>query len=164
MQNKQAFGLRNMLIVYNGFSGALSLWMMYEFFVSSFLNPDFNLLCQDMDEDDRSPMTMRLINVHWWCFLFGEYAQLLHSHIDVCLLWLGCYWSPHAKVPLVEKVPYKNANGTICVHLPLLCQCCHAHYSTDGENDAVGSLDIYDFALLPLQSILSNILHSEEEA
>jgi hypothetical protein len=69
MQNKQAFGLRNMLIVYNGFSVAFSLWMMYEFFVCSFLNPNFNLFCQDMDEDDSGPTTMRLINVHWWYFL-----------------------------------------------------------------------------------------------
>jgi len=69
MQNRQAFGLRNMLIVYNGFSVTLSLWMMYEFFVCSFLNPGFNLFCEDMDEDDRSPTTMRLINVHWWYFL-----------------------------------------------------------------------------------------------
>merc|ERR1719494_1638355 len=69
MQNKQAFGLRNMLIVYNGFSVALSIWMMYEFFVCSFLNPGFNLFCEDMDENDRSPTTMRLINVHWWYFL-----------------------------------------------------------------------------------------------
>merc|ERR1719155_138907 len=49
MQNKQAFGLRNMLIVYNGFSVALSIWMMYEFFVCSFLNPGFNLFCEFMD-------------------------------------------------------------------------------------------------------------------
>jgi len=82
MQNKQALGLRNMLIVYNGFSVALSIWMMYEFFVCSFLNPEFNLLCQDMDESDRSPMTMRLINVHWWYF-FSKVIEFMDTFFFV---------------------------------------------------------------------------------
>jgi len=78
MEKRQPFQLRYVLIGYNFFSVIFSFWMMWEFFAASFLNPDFNLLCQDMIESDTSPMTMRLVNVHYWYF-FSKVIEFLDT-------------------------------------------------------------------------------------
>lgn len=68
MEKRTALNLRNVLIGYNFLSVIFSVWMMWEFVATSFFNPDFNILCQPNDENDRSEATMRLLNVHWWYF------------------------------------------------------------------------------------------------
>lgn len=79
MKNREAFQLRGVLIGYNFLSVALSIYMMWEFFRCSFLNPDFNLFCQSLDENDRAPMTMGLVHAHWLYFLskFIEFFDTL---------------------------------------------------------------------------------------
>ncbi|XP_066919791.1 very long chain fatty acid elongase AAEL008004-like isoform X1 [Clytia hemisphaerica] len=78
MEKRQPFQLRNVLIGYNCFSVVFSVWMMWEFFACSVLNPNFNLLCQDVIQADTSPMTMRLVNVHWWYF-FSKVIEFLDT-------------------------------------------------------------------------------------
>lgn len=68
MEKREPFELRRLLIGYNLFSVVFSLWMMWEFFAGSFLNPGFNLRFEPFNETDTSPATMRLINAHWWYF------------------------------------------------------------------------------------------------
>ncbi|XP_047135414.2 very long chain fatty acid elongase AAEL008004 [Hydra vulgaris] len=68
MESRKALQLRGLLIVYNFFSVLLSLWMMWEMFASTFLNPEFNLTCQSNIENDTSPDTIRLVDAHWWYF------------------------------------------------------------------------------------------------
>lgn len=68
MANQKPFDLRRFIIGYNFFSVIFSLWMMWEFFACSFLNPDFNLRYNGFDETDTSPTAMRLVNAHLWYF------------------------------------------------------------------------------------------------
>lgn len=68
MAQREAFGLRRLIIIYNMACVVLSAWMMWEFFVTTFCEPSFNLLYEPFVETDTSPNTMRLINAHWWYF------------------------------------------------------------------------------------------------
>ncbi|XP_057290670.1 elongation of very long chain fatty acids protein AAEL008004-like isoform X2 [Hydractinia symbiolongicarpus] len=68
MEKRNPLQLRNVLIGYNCFSVVLSIYMMWEFFATTILNPDFNLLCQDIVPTDTSPLTIRLVNAHWLYF------------------------------------------------------------------------------------------------
>jgi len=68
MEKRRALEFRRILIGYNFLSVIFSLWMMWEFFVCTFLNPRFNLRFEPFDQTDVSPTTMRLINAHWWYF------------------------------------------------------------------------------------------------
>jgi len=69
MEHRTALELRRVLVVYNLASVVASGWMMYEFAVTTIFNPDFNLLCEDLDPSDNSPMTTRLITVQWCYFI-----------------------------------------------------------------------------------------------
>jgi len=78
MKERNPLQLRQVLIVYNFASVIFSMWMMWEFFACSFLNPSFNVFCQDIDETDNSPQTLRLVNVHWWYFI-SKFAEFLDT-------------------------------------------------------------------------------------
>ncbi|ELT90168.1 hypothetical protein CAPTEDRAFT_51009, partial [Capitella teleta] len=49
MQNRQPFSLNKVLIVYNAALVVLSIYMFWEFFASSLLEQDFNVVCQPVD-------------------------------------------------------------------------------------------------------------------
>lgn len=82
MKNREPFQFRGLLIGYNFFSVLLSVYMMWEFFRGSFLNPDFNLFCQNVDEKDISPMAMTLVNAHWLYF-FSKFIEFFDTFFFV---------------------------------------------------------------------------------
>ncbi|XP_065070589.1 very long chain fatty acid elongase AAEL008004-like isoform X1 [Rhopilema esculentum] len=69
MAKREGFELRKPLIVYNFFLVALSGWMMYEFFVTTVLNPTFNFWCEPVNPSDVSDIQMRQIRVSWVYFI-----------------------------------------------------------------------------------------------
>lgn len=82
MEKREPLNIRKILIGYNFVSVLFSMWMMWEFIATSFLNPNFNLFCQDLDESDKSPLTMRLVNAHWWYF-FSKFIEFLDTFFFV---------------------------------------------------------------------------------
>lgn len=78
MATRNPLETRKAMIAYNAFSVAFSIWMMWEFIVCSFFNPDFTLLCHDLDENDTSAMSMRLVRAHWWYF-FSKFIEFLDT-------------------------------------------------------------------------------------
>lgn len=82
MEKRTPLEIRKVLIGYNFCSVLFSMWMMWEFFACSFLHPGFNLLCQDVDESDTSPTTIRLMNAHWWYF-FSKFIEFLDTFFFV---------------------------------------------------------------------------------
>jgi len=69
MEKREAWELRKLLIGYNFCCVLLSIWMMWEFFAGSFLNPRFNFYYEDWVQTDTSYNTMRLVNAHWLYFI-----------------------------------------------------------------------------------------------
>jgi len=69
MAHRDGFELRKPLIAYNFFLVALSAWMMYEFFVTSLLNPTFNFWCEPIIPSDTSAIQMRQLRVSWLYFI-----------------------------------------------------------------------------------------------
>jgi len=77
MAKRNPLDIRKVLIFYNFISVLFSVWMVWEFFACTFLNPGFNLLHHESDENDTSPTTQRLIRAHWFYFMskFFEFCD-----------------------------------------------------------------------------------------
>jgi len=71
-----AYKLTNLLIVYNTALVALSAYMCYEFFMSSYL-ANYSLICEPVDYS-RSKLAMRMAHVCWWYFI-SKYIELLDT-------------------------------------------------------------------------------------
>nr|ALC76389.1 elongation of very long-chain fatty acid protein b [Nerita melanotragus] len=77
MADKKPFALKEVLVVYNFALVCLSAYMFYEFLVTSWLKPGFNLVCSSMDySNDRD--AVRLAKVCWW-FYFSKIIELLDT-------------------------------------------------------------------------------------
>nr|CAB3242166.1 elongation of very long chain fatty acids protein 4-like [Phallusia mammillata] len=76
MKNIRPFELRYVLIIYNFSLVILSIYMAYEFFMSSYL-AGYSLLCQPVDYSTK-PLAMRMASVCWWYF-FSKYIELLDT-------------------------------------------------------------------------------------
>jgi len=82
MEKRNPLQLRNVLIGYNFCSVLFSVWMMYEFLVCSFFNTNFDVMCQDIDEKDASPLATRLVRAHWWYFM-SKFVEFLDTFFFV---------------------------------------------------------------------------------
>ncbi|XP_032221888.2 elongation of very long chain fatty acids protein 4 isoform X1 [Nematostella vectensis] len=110
MENRKAWDLRGVLVVYNFALVLLSAYMVYEFIASILSIPEFNLMCQDVSYEE-DPRLMRLARVCYIYYLskFVEYfdtfffilrkknnqISFLHvyHHASMCLLWwMVCKW------------------------------------------------------------------------
>lgn len=78
MAKREPFELRKALIVYNFLLVALSGWMMYEFLVTTILNPSFTFWCEPIDVNDTSKIQMRQLNVTWWYF-FSKIIEFMDT-------------------------------------------------------------------------------------
>jgi len=129
MEKRNPLQLRKVLIGYNFFSVLFSVWMMWEFFVCSFLNPDFNLFCQDMDEKDESPMTLRLVRAHWWYF-FSKFIEFLDTFFFIVrkknnqISFLHVYH--HVSMLMLQWCLVKYVPGGVSYFGPLLNCFIHA--------------------------------------
>jgi len=125
MEKRQPFQLRYVLIGYNFFSVIFSIWMMWEFIATTLLNPKFDLLCQDIVESDTSPLTMRLVNVHWWYF-FSKVIEFLDTFFFVLrkknkqISFLHVYH--HCSMLLLQWSLVKFVPGAVSYFGPL-CNC-----------------------------------------
>lgn len=123
MAKRNPLEIRKVLICYNFFSVVFSLWMMWEFFACSFLNPGFNLLHQEQDENDRGPTTMRLIRAHWWYFV-SKYIEFLDTFFFVVrkknnqISFLHVYH--HVSMLILQWCLLKFVPGGLCYFGPLL--------------------------------------------
>lgn len=73
MRQRDAVELRLLLIVYNFAMVCLSVYMFYEFLVTSWLS-NYSFLCQPVDYSS-SPLAMRMASV-CWCFFFSKVIEL----------------------------------------------------------------------------------------
>ncbi|KAJ8040927.1 Elongation of very long chain fatty acids protein 4 [Holothuria leucospilota] len=80
MANRQPFNLKGLMIVYNGFLVLLSMYMFYEFRISSWL-ANYSYRCQPVDYSN-DPLALRMANVCWWYF-FSKVIELLDTIIFV---------------------------------------------------------------------------------
>jgi len=141
MEKRQPLQLRGVLIGYNFFSVALAVWMLYEYFVTTFMNPDFNLFCQDIFEDDRSPLTMRLIRVHWLYFFsklieFCDTAFFVVRKKNNQISFLHTYH--HVSMFILQWILVKWVPGGVSYFGPLLNCFIHALMYTYYMLSAVG--------------------------
>lgn len=67
------YNLKPLLIVYNLTMVALSLYMMYEFFMTAYL-ANYSLLCQPVDFSD-NPLALRMASV-CWVYYFSKYIEM----------------------------------------------------------------------------------------
>ncbi|CAH3106609.1 unnamed protein product [Pocillopora meandrina] len=113
MENRKAYELREILVVYNFALVLLSGWMMYEFIAAVMDIPNFNLLCDAVPyvrDDARQNRLARVCYVYWMS-KFVEYfdtfffilrkknnqVSFLHvyHHASMCVLWwMVCKWVP----------------------------------------------------------------------
>nr|XP_039255418.1 elongation of very long chain fatty acids protein 4-like [Styela clava] len=73
MKNFQAMSLRPILVAYNFGLVILSVYMVYEFLVTSILS-GYSVICQPVDYSD-NPLAIRMAKVCWWYF-FSKYIEL----------------------------------------------------------------------------------------
>ncbi|CAL8395698.1 unnamed protein product [Boreogadus saida] len=73
MKHRGPVDLKGVLIVYNFAMVCLSVYMFYEFLVTSRLS-NYSYLCQPVDYST-SPLAMRMANVCWW-FFFSKVIEL----------------------------------------------------------------------------------------
>jgi len=110
MENRKAWELREVLIVYNFGLVLLSGYMLYEFIASILSMPGFNLWCEQVKYED-DPRQIRLARVIYIYYLskFVEYFDTfffilrkknnqitflhVYHHATMCLLWwMVCKW------------------------------------------------------------------------
>ncbi|KAL9955570.1 hypothetical protein ACROYT_G036910 [Oculina patagonica] len=113
MEKREAYSLREVLIVYNFALVLLSGWMVYEFIASVLDIPNFNLLCEPVPYVRDDPRLTRLARVCYVYFLskFVEYLDTfffilrkknnqvtflhVYHHASMCVLWWTvCKWIP----------------------------------------------------------------------
>jgi len=125
MQNRQPMDIRKLIIGYNFFCVILSAWMLWEFFVTTFLNPEFNLSFQPFVESDTSPVTMRLIDAHWWYFA-SKFIEFVDTFFFIMrkknnqISFLHVYH--HATMALITWAMLKFVPGA-ATYLGPLCNC-----------------------------------------
>jgi len=123
MEKRAPLEIRKVLILYNFGSVLFSMWMMWEFFACSFLNPKFDLLCQDLNEADTSPTTLRLVNAHWWYFV-SKFIEFLDTAFFVVrkknnqISFLHVYH--HASMLFLQWCLVKYVPGAVSYFGPLL--------------------------------------------
>lgn len=116
MEKRNPLEIRKVLIVYNFFSVVFSMWMVWEFFATSFLNPDFNVFCPECNKNDTSPQTSRLINAHWW-YVFSKFIEFLDTFFIVArkknnqISFLHVYH--HASMLLLQWLLIKFTPGSV---------------------------------------------------
>lgn len=125
MASREAFSLRRVIIVYNFLCVVLSAWMMWEFFATTFLQPNFDLLREPFVETDTSPNTMRLINAHWWYFAskiveFADTFFFILRKKNNQISFLHVYH--HASMALITWGMVKWVPGA-CTYMGPLCNC-----------------------------------------
>jgi len=129
MEKREAWELRKILIAYNFGCVVLSVWMMWEFFAGSFLNPHFNLVYEDFVETDTSYMAMRLVNAHWWYF-FSKLIEFLDTFFFIVrkknnqISFLHVYH--HASMVLITWAMVKFTPGAATYLGPLCNSFIHA--------------------------------------
>ncbi|KAL1023129.1 hypothetical protein UPYG_G00036760 [Umbra pygmaea] len=67
MKHREPVDLKAVLIVYNFTMVCMSVYMFYEFLVTSLLS-NYSYLCQPVDYST-SPLAMRMANACWWFFI-----------------------------------------------------------------------------------------------
>nr|BBF94992.1 elongation of very long chain fatty acids protein 12 [Orthetrum albistylum] len=73
MKNREAFKLRPLLLLYNGFQVYFSCWMFKEGLLSGWWG-NYSLKCQPVDYSN-NPTAMRMANAVWW-FYFSKFTEL----------------------------------------------------------------------------------------
>nr|XP_014354043.1 PREDICTED: elongation of very long chain fatty acids protein 4-like isoform X2 [Latimeria chalumnae] len=76
MERREPLSLKHVLLVYNFLLVGLSVYMFYEFLVSSVM-ANYNYLCQPVDYSN-SKLAMRMARVCWW-FFFSKVIELLDT-------------------------------------------------------------------------------------
>ncbi|XP_054764826.2 very long chain fatty acid elongase 4-like [Lytechinus pictus] len=76
MENQKPLNLKPILLIYNITMVLLSLYMCYEFRVSSWLS-NYNYTCDPVDYTD-DPLALRMASVCWWYF-FSKIIELLDT-------------------------------------------------------------------------------------
>ncbi|KAJ8300289.1 hypothetical protein KUTeg_021808, partial [Tegillarca granosa] len=76
MEQYKPVDLKNVLIVYNFFLVAMSIYMFHEYLVSAVLS-GYSLSCQPVDYSD-DPLAVRIANVCWWYFI-SKIIELLDT-------------------------------------------------------------------------------------
>jgi elongation of very long chain fatty acids protein 4 len=123
MEKRKPLEIRKVLILYNFCSVLFSVWMMWEFIACSFLNPKFDLLCQDLNEGDTDPTTIRLVHAHWWYF-FSKFIEFLDTFFFVVrkknnqISFLHVYH--HASMLFLQWCLVKYVPGAVSYFGPLL--------------------------------------------
>lgn len=74
MEKRRPFELRYVLIGYNFCLVLLSIYMCYEFFMVSVMQPGFSLVCASVDYSNK-PSAVRLAKVCWW-YWFSKVIEL----------------------------------------------------------------------------------------
>ncbi|XP_072052023.1 very long chain fatty acid elongase 4-like [Amphiura filiformis] len=80
MANRKPFDFKPVLVVYNFFLVALSVYMFYEFRVTSWL-ANYSYKCQPVDYSN-DPLARRMASVCWWYF-FSQIIELLNTFFFV---------------------------------------------------------------------------------
>ncbi|XP_797869.3 elongation of very long chain fatty acids protein 4 [Strongylocentrotus purpuratus] len=76
MENQKPFELKPVLVLYNAALVLLSLYMCYEFRMSSLL-AKYNYMCDPVDYSN-NPLALRMASVCWWYF-FSKIIELLDT-------------------------------------------------------------------------------------
>ncbi|XP_076860289.1 elongation of very long chain fatty acids protein 7a [Brachyhypopomus gauderio] len=76
MENRKAFGLKKVLVVYNFGVVALSLYMCYEFVMSGW-GTGYTFGC-DLVDYSRSPQAMRMAST-CWLYFFSKFIEMLDT-------------------------------------------------------------------------------------
>ncbi|GFO20944.1 elongation of very long chain fatty acids protein [Plakobranchus ocellatus] len=77
MANFKPLNLKNLLVVYNFGLVLLSVYMVFEFIMSSWTVPNFNLSCEPVDYSE-TESAVRLLKVIWW-YYFSKIIELLDT-------------------------------------------------------------------------------------
>ncbi|XP_068717452.1 very long chain fatty acid elongase 4-like isoform X4 [Montipora capricornis] len=113
MEKREAYNLRELLIVYNFALVVLSAWMSYEFVASILDIPNFNFFCQAVPQvrDDQRLNRLARVCYVYWLSKFVEYLDTfffilrkknnqvtflhVYHHTSMCILWwLVCKYIP----------------------------------------------------------------------
>ncbi|XP_064601445.1 very long chain fatty acid elongase 4-like [Liolophura sinensis] len=112
MKKREAFQLKTLMLVYNATLVILSLYMFYEFLVSSWLRPGFSLICQPLEYDQ--PAALRLAEVCWWYYV-SKLIELMDTFFFVLrkknsqVTFLHVYH--HSTMPILWWIGVRFAPG-----------------------------------------------------
>ncbi|XP_059156418.1 elongation of very long chain fatty acids protein 7-like [Physella acuta] len=113
MRNFHSLDLKSAMIFYNLSLVLLSAYILYEFLMSTWRNPKFELLCLQFDSSTQD-LPMRLLGACWW-FYFSKLIELIDTVFFVLrkktnqITFLHVYH--HATMPLLWWLGVKYAGG-----------------------------------------------------